>query len=220
MTDFTAVICHHALSTPDQPAIILADRVATYGMIGRGMMSVEARLATLDLKPGALVAVAIDLADPPSHRRRRLVPARPSDLIGLAHARHSRDRLADRRDSRRRPDALAPGLNQNSGRRRLVHRAVAARHARAVARFRFQRRCVPHRTLVGNHGKAEGDRAQRFRGRALDSELLSLYRPGELDAHAESSGAAELVGIQSRRACVARRQDDLLRARRAPDAGD
>ncbi|HEY7990830.1 MAG TPA: fatty acid--CoA ligase family protein [Stellaceae bacterium] len=59
MTDFTAVICHHALSMPDQPAIILADRVATYGMIGRGMMSVEARLAAFDLKPGALVAVAI-----------------------------------------------------------------------------------------------------------------------------------------------------------------
>jgi acyl-CoA synthetase (AMP-forming)/AMP-acid ligase II len=58
--DFTALICHHALSQPERPAIILPDRVVTYGMFARGMLAVEERLAGLRLQPGALVAVAIE----------------------------------------------------------------------------------------------------------------------------------------------------------------
>lgn len=56
---FADMICHHALSMPDKPAIVLADRVVTYGMVARGILSVETRLAALDLEPGALLAVAI-----------------------------------------------------------------------------------------------------------------------------------------------------------------
>lgn len=58
--DFTAYLFHHARANPAKPAIVLADRVVTYGMMASGIRSVAERVRTLGLEPGALVAVAID----------------------------------------------------------------------------------------------------------------------------------------------------------------
>jgi acyl-coenzyme A synthetase/AMP-(fatty) acid ligase len=57
---FVAMILHHARSRPEKHAVILGDRVATYGMMAQGILSVAARLRALNLPPGALVAVAIN----------------------------------------------------------------------------------------------------------------------------------------------------------------
>jgi acyl-coenzyme A synthetase/AMP-(fatty) acid ligase len=58
--NFADMIFHHALTRPEKPAIILADRVATYGMMAQGILAVTDRLRELDLTPGSLVSVAID----------------------------------------------------------------------------------------------------------------------------------------------------------------
>jgi acyl-coenzyme A synthetase/AMP-(fatty) acid ligase len=57
---YADLIFHHALTRPEKPAIILADRIVTYGMMARGIMSVEDRLRALRLPPGGLVALAIE----------------------------------------------------------------------------------------------------------------------------------------------------------------
>jgi acyl-coenzyme A synthetase/AMP-(fatty) acid ligase len=59
---FADFILLHAKTQPDKPAIILADRVATYGMLGQGMLRVEDRIRALGLAPGDLVCVSIDNA--------------------------------------------------------------------------------------------------------------------------------------------------------------
>jgi acyl-coenzyme A synthetase/AMP-(fatty) acid ligase len=110
--DFTSCIFHHALTRPEKPAIILADRVVTYAMMARGILSVAARLEALAVPPGNLVAVAI--ASPIWHlivvsalfrlgyptlstMRTRGIPA-----IGLPVALYLEDDRA----------ALVPGLKQ------------------------------------------------------------------------------------------------------------
>lgn len=57
---FADMIFHHALTRPEKPAIILADRIATYSMMAQGILSVEDRLRALRLPPGSLVALAIE----------------------------------------------------------------------------------------------------------------------------------------------------------------
>jgi len=57
---FADHILHHALTRPEKPAIILADRVATYDMMAQGMLRVEARIRALNLAPHELVGVAIE----------------------------------------------------------------------------------------------------------------------------------------------------------------
>jgi acyl-coenzyme A synthetase/AMP-(fatty) acid ligase len=57
---FADLILHHALTRPEKPAIVLADRVVTYGMVAQGILRVERRILALALKPGALVCVTID----------------------------------------------------------------------------------------------------------------------------------------------------------------
>jgi long-chain acyl-CoA synthetase len=58
--NFADSILHHALIRPEKAAIILADRVVTYGMMAQGILLVTDRLSALRLAPGALVAVAIE----------------------------------------------------------------------------------------------------------------------------------------------------------------
>jgi acyl-coenzyme A synthetase/AMP-(fatty) acid ligase len=57
---FADFILHHARTRPEKPAIILADRVATYDMMAQGMLRVEERLRALNLAPHELVGVAIE----------------------------------------------------------------------------------------------------------------------------------------------------------------
>lgn len=60
VVSFVDLIFHHALARPEKPAIVLADRVATYDMMAQGILRVEERLRTLDLPPGALVCVSLE----------------------------------------------------------------------------------------------------------------------------------------------------------------
>ena len=57
---FADLILHHALTQPEKPAIVLADRVVTYGMAAQGMLWVERRLRELKLPTGALVCVTLE----------------------------------------------------------------------------------------------------------------------------------------------------------------
>ena len=57
---FADFILHHALTRPEKPAIILADRVATYDMMAQGMLRVEERIRALNLAPHELVCIAIE----------------------------------------------------------------------------------------------------------------------------------------------------------------
>ncbi len=56
---FADLVLHHALTHPEKPAIVLADRVVTYGMVAQGILRVERRIRALALKPGALVCVTV-----------------------------------------------------------------------------------------------------------------------------------------------------------------
>jgi acyl-coenzyme A synthetase/AMP-(fatty) acid ligase len=60
VVSFADLIFHHAHSRPEKPAIILPDRVVTYGMMAQGILSVQARLRALGLPPGALVCVSLE----------------------------------------------------------------------------------------------------------------------------------------------------------------
>ncbi len=60
VVSFVDLIFHHALSRPEKPAIILADRVATYDMMAQGILRVSDRIRSLDLPPGTLVCLSID----------------------------------------------------------------------------------------------------------------------------------------------------------------
>ncbi|HEX5279323.1 MAG TPA: class I adenylate-forming enzyme family protein [Micropepsaceae bacterium] len=60
VVSFADLIFHHALSRPEKPAIILTDRVATYGMMAQGILRAQARLRGLGLPPGALVCLSLD----------------------------------------------------------------------------------------------------------------------------------------------------------------
>jgi acyl-CoA synthetase (AMP-forming)/AMP-acid ligase II len=62
---FADHVFHHALTFPEKPAIVLADRVVTYGMVAQGIMRVERRVRALGLPPGSLVCVT--LASPIRH---------------------------------------------------------------------------------------------------------------------------------------------------------
>ncbi|HEY8268779.1 MAG TPA: class I adenylate-forming enzyme family protein [Xanthobacteraceae bacterium] len=57
---FADLILHHALTQPEKPALVLADRVVTYGMAAQGMLRVERRLRELKLPAGALVCVTLE----------------------------------------------------------------------------------------------------------------------------------------------------------------
>ena len=60
IVSFVDLIFHHALSRPDKPAVILADRVATYDMMAQGILRAEARIKALGLAPGALVCLSFE----------------------------------------------------------------------------------------------------------------------------------------------------------------
>lgn len=57
---FADLILHHALTRPEKPAIVLADRVVTYGMAAQAMTRIERRIRALGLAPGSLVCVTLD----------------------------------------------------------------------------------------------------------------------------------------------------------------
>ena len=109
---FVAMILHHGRTQPDKPAVILGDRVATYGMMAQGILSVSARLAGLGLPRGALVSVAIDspiralIVAAACYRLGlpTLMAGQTADIasVGLPIALHLEGARA----------AMAPGLNQ------------------------------------------------------------------------------------------------------------
>ena len=60
VVSFVDLIFHHALARPEKPAIILADRVATYDMMAQGILRVADRVRDLGIPRGALVCLSID----------------------------------------------------------------------------------------------------------------------------------------------------------------
>ncbi len=62
---FADGILFQARLRPEQPAVILPDRLATYDMIAQGILRVEERLRAVNLPPGEVVCVA--LASPIRH---------------------------------------------------------------------------------------------------------------------------------------------------------
>lgn len=60
VVSFADLIFHHALSRPEKPAIILPDRVVTYGMMAQGILRSEDKIRSLALVPGALVCLSLD----------------------------------------------------------------------------------------------------------------------------------------------------------------
>jgi acyl-coenzyme A synthetase/AMP-(fatty) acid ligase len=60
VASFADLILHHARTQPLRPAIVLADRVATYAMMAQGILRVTERVRALALEPGALVCVSIE----------------------------------------------------------------------------------------------------------------------------------------------------------------
>jgi acyl-coenzyme A synthetase/AMP-(fatty) acid ligase len=60
VVSFADLIFHHALTRPEKPAVILADRVATYGMMAQGILRAEQHIRALALEPGGLVCLCID----------------------------------------------------------------------------------------------------------------------------------------------------------------
>jgi acyl-coenzyme A synthetase/AMP-(fatty) acid ligase len=62
---FVERIFHYARLRPEQPAIIIADRLVTYDMLAQGVSHVEERLRALGLAPGEVACVA--LASPIRH---------------------------------------------------------------------------------------------------------------------------------------------------------
>jgi acyl-coenzyme A synthetase/AMP-(fatty) acid ligase len=60
VVSFADLIFHHALARPEKPAIILADRVATYDMMAQGILRVADRIRALNLEHGTLVCLSID----------------------------------------------------------------------------------------------------------------------------------------------------------------
>ena len=109
---FADDILHHALTRPEKPAIILADRVATYAMMAQGMLRVEQRLRALALKRGELVSIAIE--NPIRHMivagalfrvgHPIISAVKPVDL-----AQH---KLPIRTFLQSEPEALIPGVKQ------------------------------------------------------------------------------------------------------------
>lgn len=77
LATFADFILLHARTQPEKPAIILTDRVATYGMLAQGMLRVEQRIRALGLAPGDLVCIVIDNAI------RHLIVAAASFRLGL-----------------------------------------------------------------------------------------------------------------------------------------
>jgi acyl-coenzyme A synthetase/AMP-(fatty) acid ligase len=57
---FADFILHHALTRPEKPAIVLADRVATYDMMAQGILRVADRIRELRLAPHELVGIIND----------------------------------------------------------------------------------------------------------------------------------------------------------------
>ena len=51
---------HHAAASPSKPAIILPDRIATYGMVQSGIASAQAVIVDLKLDPERPVGLMID----------------------------------------------------------------------------------------------------------------------------------------------------------------
>ena len=57
---FVELILHHGLTHPQKPAMILPDRIVTFGMLRQGILSAVERIAAAGLESGQLVAIVID----------------------------------------------------------------------------------------------------------------------------------------------------------------
>ena len=57
---FVELILYHGLTHPQKPAMILPDRIVTFGMLREGILSAEERIAVAGLESGQLVAIVID----------------------------------------------------------------------------------------------------------------------------------------------------------------
>src|SRR5581483_11146865 len=109
---FIQHIFHHALTRPEKPAIVLADRVVTYDMVAQATLRLEDRLRALKLAPGELVCVVID-----NPIRHMIVAAA---ALRLGHPVMSAEKTADivphrlpvRTFLQGEPGSLLPGLRQ------------------------------------------------------------------------------------------------------------
>ncbi len=58
--NFVDMILYYARIQPEKPAVILPDRVVTYGMMGAGIRSVATAISEASLNSGQTVAVRIE----------------------------------------------------------------------------------------------------------------------------------------------------------------
>lgn len=57
---FVELILYHGLTHPQKPAMILPDRIVTFGMLREGILSAAERITAAGLESGQLVAIVID----------------------------------------------------------------------------------------------------------------------------------------------------------------
>ncbi len=73
--NFVDMLMYFARSNPEKQAIILPDRIVSFGMIGAGIRSVEAAIAEASLDSRHVVAVRIDKPHAAFDCRQRALPA-------------------------------------------------------------------------------------------------------------------------------------------------
>ena len=78
---FVDTLLYHARVEPERPAVVLADRVVTYGMLARVLHAIEIRLAQAKLAKGDLVGIRLDN---PARYLAMLIALHRSGLVSVA----------------------------------------------------------------------------------------------------------------------------------------
>ena len=78
---FIDTLLYHARVEPERPAVVLVDRVVTYGMLARVLRAIELRLAKAELAKGDVVGIRV--GNPTRHLAMRLALQR-AGLVSVA----------------------------------------------------------------------------------------------------------------------------------------
>jgi acyl-coenzyme A synthetase/AMP-(fatty) acid ligase len=213
---FVDDILHYARLRPEQPAIILPDRLVSYDMLAQGIVHAEARISSLELKPDELVCVT--LASPIRHLivvaalfrlgRPSLSAASVDEIVGLKFP--ARVYLEDA------GGALTPGLRRIlvdedwfAGPRLPIRPALGFASEGSLCRVGFSSgttgvpkavwfSAADYRRIVGEAHKVSD--ALGVRGRVLNLLRTSGGWGLALTAHALSSGGTVVFADSARQA--------------------
>ncbi len=78
---FVDTLLYHARVEPERPAIVLVDRVVTYGMLARVLRAIETRIAQAGLAKGDLVGIRVGN---PTRHLAMLIALQRSGLVSVA----------------------------------------------------------------------------------------------------------------------------------------